>query len=569
MSVRVYTYGLLGPTENGDLVREQMRLAHRYRNDLIAVERGRRAAVRAVIAEAGDIAAIDAEIEAALRELDGVRAEIKAARSAERSRRATSPRVGRAQELRERLRELRASRKEVQAQIKGDEALQARIGEINERAKVLSKALRAKCGVYWGTYLLVEAAVDAARRGKMDPKFMRWDGHGRIGVQIQGGMPAVSVMDGDDTRIRIGRVDERAWTARSRGERRRLSRTTLQMRVGSDGRDPIWATFPMIMHRPLPVDGRIKCADVSVKRIGTRERWELHITVDAPSLAGPERQGDRRAAVHFGWRSRPDGVRVAYLVDSDDASEEIIVPPEIIARLEHADSLRSIRDREMNALKEALPKLMPEAVPDWMRAELRRIPLLRSPAKLTSIVYRWSRDRFDGDDEAFAAAEEWRRQDRHLFQWEMSEREKTRLRRRDLYRNIAARLAREYDEIVVDGTDFSPLARTPEPEDDRDKMSEAVQYNRAAASPGELRLAITQAAQKRGTRIVTPPKGLRFSATCSICGGRCSDVKPDAVTFLCERSGDAIDRDANAARNLLVFHDGTGTDEDLSRGAAE
>lgn len=566
MSVRVYTYGLpMGPTENGDLVREQMRLAHRYRNDLIAVERGRRAAVRAIIAEVGDIAEIDAEIAEASKELESIRAETRAARATERSRRASSPRSPRAKELREHLRELRAHRKRVQAMIKGDAEVQAKIAEVNQRALDLSKALRAKCGVYWGTYLLVEAAVDAARRGKMDPKFQRWDGQGRIGVQIQGGMPAVSVMDGTDTRLRIGRVDDRAWTARSRGERRRLSRTTLQMRVGSDGRDPIWATFPMIMHRPLPKDGIIKMADVSVKRIGTRERWELHVTVDAPSLDGPERQGDRRAAVHFGWRSRPDGVRVAYLVDSDGASEEIVVPTEIIARLEHADSLRSIRDRELNAIKAALPKLMPDDVPEWMRAELRRIPLLRSPAKLTSIVYRWSREWFEGDSEAFTAAEEWRRQDRHLYQWEMSEREKTRLRRRDLYRNIAARLAREYDEIVVDGTDFSSLARTPEPEDDRDRMSEAVQYNRAAASPGELRLAITQAAQKRGTRIVTPPKGLRFSVTCFICGGSCSDVGPDAVTFICESSGEVVDRDENASRNLLTFHDGTGAEEELAK----
>jgi hypothetical protein len=44
--IRVYQYGLKAPTQNADLVREQMILAHRYRNTLTEIERGRRSAIR-------------------------------------------------------------------------------------------------------------------------------------------------------------------------------------------------------------------------------------------------------------------------------------------------------------------------------------------------------------------------------------------------------------------------------------------------------------------------------------------------------------------------------------------
>ena len=43
MTLRVYRYGCLPPIEGVDVVRAQLRAAHDYRNDLVAIERGRRA----------------------------------------------------------------------------------------------------------------------------------------------------------------------------------------------------------------------------------------------------------------------------------------------------------------------------------------------------------------------------------------------------------------------------------------------------------------------------------------------------------------------------------------------
>jgi hypothetical protein len=47
--IRVYKYGCLAPTAGADMVRAQLRAAHEYRNDLIAIERGRRWAMRQIL----------------------------------------------------------------------------------------------------------------------------------------------------------------------------------------------------------------------------------------------------------------------------------------------------------------------------------------------------------------------------------------------------------------------------------------------------------------------------------------------------------------------------------------
>ena len=84
--ILVYKYGLLAPIQNGDLAREQIRAAHRYQNDLIEVERGRRAAVRAASSACTDIAALEEREAAAKLLVEKVLDEMRAARSTSRAR---------------------------------------------------------------------------------------------------------------------------------------------------------------------------------------------------------------------------------------------------------------------------------------------------------------------------------------------------------------------------------------------------------------------------------------------------------------------------------------------------
>lgn len=64
MGIIAYRYGLRAPTQGADLVAEQMRAAHRYRNRLVELERVRRAKMRELEAGDGRLCALAEECQA-------------------------------------------------------------------------------------------------------------------------------------------------------------------------------------------------------------------------------------------------------------------------------------------------------------------------------------------------------------------------------------------------------------------------------------------------------------------------------------------------------------------------
>lgn len=555
--VRVYSYGLpLGPApECADLVDEQIVLARRYHNDLIAVERARRQAVRAIMGEVADVAAIEERIAALDAELQELRSQAKRTSAAERRRVPVSAEVkARIAELRAELKAARAERREARAALRDNAEVKARIAECNARANEMRKLMRAACGVYWGTYLLVERAIDQAARGKMDPRHRRWDGSGRIGVQLQGGLP-VPALFGSDSRIQIDQIPTDAMMG-SRAHRRRATRTTVRLRIGSEGRAPIWASFPVILHRPLPEDGVVKWAWAQRRRIGTRWRWELQLIVEARSFTPlPKLRGDA-CAIDIGWRTRGDeGLRVGYLANESGHVEELLLPRIILDRLRHADSLRAIRDRNFDVIRGELAAWLAENdVPDWLRAATRHLHQWRSTARLASVAYRWREARFEGDEGMFTRLDAWRRQDRHLYQWEASERSKAIGRRRDHYRVMAADLARRYSTIVLERVDLREIARLPQPEEE-DQQHAAARWQRRVAAVSELRDAIRKAAAKTGAQVVEM-EAAHTTTKCHACGDACSFDAAEHLIHTCEHCGVMWDQDVNAACNLLRMHTG-------------
>jgi hypothetical protein len=262
--VRVYKYGLRPPIQNEPLVQEQMRAAHRYRNTLVAVEQARRAAVRAVRSAHPEIAVLEADYRDASAALDGAVDSIRRERARTRRRTETAA-------MRESVRACRAARKtaavalfDVRRRIAPE--LAAANDEINERAAELRRNARYHCGLgeggphfgAWGTYLLIEAADQTARKTPIDdgsdardPRFVRWAGNGAVGVQIQGGMTMAELTSGRSTRLRLDSVPTwstpRPPTCKDSPRLLRL----LHARVGSDAREPIWASWPTPLQRRL------------------------------------------------------------------------------------------------------------------------------------------------------------------------------------------------------------------------------------------------------------------------------------------------------------------------------
>lgn len=595
--IRVYRYGLLPPIENAEMVRDQMRLAHHYRNTLTEIERGRRSALRACHSTVGDIHALEkardeaeaehrAALDVVLRSKARTRSfsatpEMKATEKAARKRRSETRKA-----LSVALRALKKVPHVVEAQ-----------SQINDLGNSLKKSARAHCGLgdrgpyfgAWGTYLLVEASTEqAAKKTPLylfskpkDPHFARLSEvtRLRVAVQIQGGMSVAELFAQADSQLQAAPVSERAWLDRSGGVgrpagsgKRGAMRTMLRMRVGSSGRSPVWATWPMIMHRPIPDGAVIKHAFVSVERIGPRESWYVCFTVDESSVKRRSTSGVGRVAVPVGWRVRAGGdLRVAVIVgDGDgDAPQEVILDSDWISSHKESDRLRGVRDEKFNAARASLIAWLTarEDLPSWIEDARRTLWSWRSAGRLASLARSWRLNRFPGDEDVFVALEAWRYKDHHLWEWETSQRTKTLLRRREHYRRLAADLSSRYGELLLADIDKRPLARRPGPTEDYE--NETARANRQLAAVSELEGALRNAFLRRGGRVTKVDvssgggtSGAGGTHECHVCGYPNEFDAAVSVEQWCSGCGARWDQDVNMAKNMLKRRERSGDEKE-------
>lgn len=480
--VRVYTYGCLAPTEGKELIHEQMRLANAYQHELLDIELWRRAQYRdarreidLAVANAESLLAAAADAFAAARERLGRRGDVSAERHA--------------------LAEAKAALKAARKLAKDNPELAARAAEIGAEVRGKVKAARGRCGVYWGTYLLVEMAHEAVCKSATDPRHRPWNGRGRVGVQIHGAeLTTASLFAGTDTRLRLDPLPTETWDARP-GRRRAYSNVHIRIGTQEDGRSPIWATLPVLLHRPLP-PGRITWAWIRMQRIGLRVRYDLQITIESEHFAvrPAGRSGD--VGLKIGWQPSVGGITVGTLSDGT----EYVVPQSLIDKMLHARSVRGIADGAFDEARRALIAWMAEHdVPEWMsdwsqhaarwnrHGKLRRIAdrwageLLGGEQPLRDLWKQWvserrhaSRDMYgswstlwpelqtflvargiDDQERHFAARLYWwMQQDSHLTQWECDETRRALGHRRELYRIWAARAASAYSRLTIDARDL-------------------------------------------------------------------------------------------------------------------
>jgi len=562
----VYRYGLLAPIEGGQEARQQMWLAHLYRNTLTEIERGRRDATRRAMDEAGDAAEIERQARGASEELEDAYGAIRLERARNTAAGAKPSRATSAH-AKLRLDLAKANKKEAIAKfrehkrlIREDPRILASLDRITDLAGQLKRSARAHCGVYWGTYLLVEDAMQAASRVPLfdrnaepnDPHFERWDGQGSVGVQIQIHSPIVRF--DSDARIRIEPVPDRNGRPDSPW-------AILWFRVKSDGPNnttPVWAKLPMKMHRPLPVGAKIKSAAVHLRKIGPREEWSVTFTLDTSAVARPDASTNAAVGVDIGWRMIDGRMRVAIWHGSDGSEGEFDISESVISGLRKCEELRSIRDKNFDVAKDMLvkwltsPSVHLDAVPSpnetKFRARTKHLALWKSPARLAGLVQFWKHKRFDGDDEIFGEMEAWRYHDHHLWSWEANQRKSALRHRRDIYRCYARSLADSFGAIVLERFNLSDVATKPPVENDTSDNARA-RSNRQLAAVSELRIAMINAFNRAGSVITVDAKNT--TRECHKCGVVEIFDAAAKIDHTCP-NGHEWDQDVNAAKNLLI-----------------
>ena len=555
--IRIYSYGCRLPVANGDLLERQLLLAHHYYNTLIEIERRRRAKVReAQSTSSAEVSRLETLLEVLS---DAIEEGFEAIRSKKGAARTSKVEL---EAERVALAALRAKRRECLEDLRLAKVaartpeLLARFEALGELAKEEVRRARATCGVYWGTYLLVEQAVQAACKSKEDPEFHRWNGCGRAGVQFQGGLPA-SGLFANDLRLQIQMTPT--------GSKRGATMASCLFRIGSTEKgEPVWVELPFRLHRPLPADGVVKWAWISKSMKGRWVNWDLQIVVEAESFAKPARPPSDGGvvAIDIGWRRRPEedetNLRVGYWVDDQGRRGELRLPSEIHAKLKHAESIRSIEDRNFDAVRARLVAALP-GLPEDLQRELKFLELWKAPRKLGAVVDRWKKRRTEapavGDEGTLPLFEElaaWWKQHRHLYDWESCERDRTLGARKMFYQRWAADQTKRYAVVVLEDFDLSEVAKLQVPDSSKKNLPRGARRNRTVAACSELVSAIKNAAPGNGCTVVLVPCA-DTTATCSNCGNvERFDHRP--LTHVCERCGGesgAVDQDRNAAENLL------------------
>ena len=632
--VKNYEYGLLPPTLNADLVVDQMHLGHRYRNKLVEVERDRRARVSTALVGHPDVSALAARVDDFVERLDDARTtikagkariafakktaraleiELKAARTALKTRPGDPALTARVADLAARhdaaratiraaqpqsvalreaaralgaeLGEARAILKAAKQEIAEDVQVAAQIEAIDATAAQAVRDARAACGTYWSSYLIVEQAMDASRKAPTPPSFLRWTGDGRVSVQLQGGLDLPDAW-GTDTQFRIDPVSPDAHDeSKPRGVRRRAQRTILRMRVQStDKGKPIWAEWPMIMHRPIPPGARIKVATVSRRRRDCRRwDWRLLLTLDLSDAIETKAAvpADGMIALNLGWRQMTDaGVRAGYLVSEDGKIDrQVLVPPSTIDRVEKSEKIRSQRDQNLDQLKAALVPWLRDrdgSLPAWLeeRAILSRerpgvgvdasaesdavrrrswhVAMWRSASRFRGLAFTWRDRRWEGDEVGYQLIEAWRYRDEHLQRYEAALLRQGLADRREGYRIFAADLPTHHRIFVIDNTDLRKFQRTPTPESGKVERPTAKRNQRHAAG-SELRATIIDAfGGLKGDR-VRKVFFEKITMPCHDCG-QIDDWDPaTSLMHTCSSCGLTWDQDRNACLNLLAL----------------
>jgi hypothetical protein len=536
----VRQYGLLDPLDWGQDCEEQLLLQTQFWNVLVEIERGHRDHYLALTTDDPAVAALDARLREAADVRSALVAERRARRKAARSRVPSKDLDDRISQISKEIANLFAGLRQARKEARG--RIVDRVTDIQQRRKAAAKQARqqfAQSGLWWGNYNAVAQSYEVGRKlvvkrgGEL--RFRRHDGSGRFTNQIRKGSdPVLTGMSVDDlfsgavSQVVVEPLPDRAFTHPSRAERGRLQRTRLTVTVSSHRRHARTVTWPMVMHRPIPDNCRIKVVTVKRRRLAGRWRWTVTFVCSRAAQSASLQNG-QVVAVDLGWRKMPEGIRVATVLRSDEASPSFVVLDQAtINAFAHVENLRSRRDKMRDEIKPLVGSL------DWADAPapiaalseaIKRAPALASN-RLAHLIIAW-RDFPAYQQKAFQRLETWRRADKKLWLEEANLREKLMGRRQDHYRRAAKAIVAGACKVVLDREGLAQAARVSH-EDGRDPVLHAA---------------------KNGAEVVEH-SGIS-TWLCHACAKEVVPADPSAQHQSCPHCCANWDQDVNATRNLL------------------
>ena len=388
------------------------------------------------------------------------------------------------------------------------------------------RAAASSWGLYWGSYLLVEQAFDQAQKTTVyyDPvRFRGWRKGGQAGLQIQNGKNTDSLFKVEEIpdpepSARSKKNDRRAGKGKRRGQLR-----TLRIRIGTEGRTPIWSD-PIIfkMHRPL--EGTVCWLKICMFYRGDREIWSVNFTCKDTSPR-TDSATDGVVAIDVSWRQLPNGdIRLAYARGDNGFEDELTLDNSWLERIKKAERIQSHRDERLNDLK----------------TSDSRFRLFKSPRSARIHIMK----------NQIAELEDWAKREKHLEQYELGCKRKTYDVRRDAVRVWLRKLRRLYQTVVIKDSSHKEMKEQAKA---KKKLHRAARKQGHHGAPGEIVEEICKVFGRIENVAVVIAENT--TATCPVCGHMHEVNKERMIT--CERCGTTDDRDRISTHNLLSrFFDG-------------
>lgn len=533
----VYKFGCKPPLpEHTDVMEQQFELAGHYYNALIKIERRRRwrgeTARRAASPEwercEQVIGALDEAVET-------LAAKIKRQRA--HTRRRTTSRLDQAamRDVKELRARERRRRRWLYYVLREDDSLTAQLDEINRCSYAERRAARRACGLYWGTYELIEQAAEKACRSITWPAYRNQWRRQRLAVRYQKGTSPESLFEGTSA---CGLT-----IVKDRGKRGLICHARL--RVATDKRKSIDVTIPVVLHRPFPDDAEIRSVHLVRNKMETKDKYELQFVLSREGGWSPP-VGSRTVALDLGYRRVPGGLRVAYFFGSDGEEGSLVLPERWLEGWDQLAEISSMRDLNFGAARGVLCRALAaaSAVPEWLTEAAAHLEKWKSPRRLRELIEVWRERRWDGDGDLYDTANAWRVQDKHLGEWGEGLRRDLIEQRRHTYYNFAAQLRKNYGTVRMEKLDLRTLAKRPEPEESA--RDGALVEHRVKAALSILTVILDHS----GMEIikVNPAYSTRC---CHRCGAINEFAQPQRLLQTCGECGARWDQDQNAAMNLL------------------
>ena len=589
--ITVHTMGVHYRWQIPEVVRQQLRLAHNLREDLVSLQLAYDADIKRIWSSYPAVASAEAQVTAAEEAVAAASEALKAAGIAVRLKGVDPALTQRLRDARATLKAARQARRDAITDVK-DAAAQTRRARTDRLAADQKALYRRHCqqgDLYWASHNAVADQHKAAvrriqqQRAQGRPAALRhhrFDGTGTIAVQLQrpAGTPPRSpaVLADPAGRYRnvlhVPWIDPEQWAAMSRAEQRSAGRVTVRMRCGSVDGQPQWIDLPVQAHRWLPATADITWATLTLTRVGADLRARLSITARIAGPAATERADRLTVAIHLGWLATDTGTVVAHwratkplaiprhlahalVPNAGGLSGRIVAPSSIAARLARHTETASVRDRALDEIR--------GKVCDWLREHGPRehptrpgeqitagdVAQWHAPARFAALALAW---RETGSDIA-APLEAWRRADRMLWQQQGHGRSRALGHRDDLWRQIAYNLVTQCGQIVVDDTNVADLIRgAHERSELPTDVQRGIDRRRDQAAPGTLRqLIVAAAARDNVPVIVVPATGL--SRTHARCGHHNPADNRDRKRLIeCSGCGRTYDPDLSATVLMLA-----------------